>query len=199
MQAEETALILVGYQNDYFAKDGIQHGVIAEEIQATQMLEHTMDVLEGIKDAPVTIIHTPILFSPDYCELPDPAGLMAQIRDLGAFRRGTRGGDTIAEIKGFGERILTVAGKTGFNAFGGTGLADLLDKRGIENVVLLGVVTSICIDSTGRAASEYGYKVTVLADCHAGRSKVERDFYNTEVFPLYGEVMDGRAFLAELH
>jgi len=198
MRAEETALILIGFQNDYFAKDGILHGVIAEEIQATQMLEHTVNVLGAVKDTPVTLIHTPILFSSDYSELPNPAGLMAQIRDLGAFRRGTRGGDTIPEITRFGSRILTVAGKTGFNAFGGTGLVDLLEERGIKNVVLLGVVTSICIDSTGRAASEYGYNVTVLADCHAGRSKAEHDFYSTEVFPLYGEVKDSATFLCEL-
>lgn len=199
MQAEQTALILIGYQNDYFAKDGTLHDVIAKEIQATQILEHTIAMLDAVKKKPVTIIHTPILFSPDYSELPNPVGLMAQIRDLGAFRRGTRGGDTIPEIARFGSRILTVAGKTGFNAFGGTGLADILDERGIRNVVLLGVVTSICVDSTGRAASEYGYNVTVLADCHAGRSKIEHEFYSTEVFPLYGQVKDCRTFLTELH
>jgi nicotinamidase-related amidase len=198
MQARETALILIGYQNDYFAKDGILHGVIAEEIQATRMLDHTVHLLSAVKDTSVTIIHTPILFSQDYSELPNPAGLMAQIRDLGAFRRGTHGGNTIPEITRFGSRILTVAGKTGFNAFGGTGLADLLDERDIKNVVLLGVVTSICVDSTGRAASEYGYNVTVLADCHAGRSKAEQDFYSAEVFPLYGAVKDSGTFLREL-
>jgi len=198
MQAEETALILIGYQNDYFANDGVLHRVIAEEIQATQILEHTVTMLDAVKEKPVTIIHTPILFSSDYSELPNPAGLMAQIRDLGAFRRGTRGGDTIPEIARFGSRILTIAGKTGFNAFGGTGLADLLDQRGIQNVVLLGVVTSICVDSTGRAASEYGYNVVVLTDCHAGRSEAEHEFYSTEVFPLYGEVKDCRTFLSEL-
>ena len=142
MQAEETALILIGYQNDYFAKEGILHGVIAEEIRATQILEHTVAMLDAVKEKPVTIVHTPITFSPDYSELPNPVGLMAQIRDLGAFRRGTRGGDTISEIARFGSRILTIGGKTGFNAFGGTGRADLLDQREIKNVVLLGVVTS---------------------------------------------------------
>jgi len=198
MKAEETAIILIGFQNDYFAKDGILHGVIAEEIQATQMLEHTLNVLRELRDKPITIIHTPILFSADYSELPNPAGLMAQIRDLGAFRRGTRGGATVPEFAQFGDRILTVVGKTGFNAFGGTRLAEFLEERDIKNVVILGVVTSVCVDSTGRAASEYGYNVTVLSDCHAGRSKAEHDFYSSEVFPLYAKVVDSQAFLREL-
>ena len=198
MKAEETAILLIGYQNDYFAEDGTLHGVIAEEIQATRMLEHTLNLLREVKDTPATIIHTPILFSADYRELPNPAGLMAKIRELGAFRRATWGGATIAEIAQFGDHILTVGGKTGFNAFGGTGLADLLEERGIKNVVILGVVTSICVDSTGRAASELGYNVTVLSDCHAGRSKAERDFYSNEVFPLYAKVVDSKDFLREL-
>ena len=198
MNAEETALILIGFQNDYFAKDGALHAVVGEEMEATQMLRHTLNVLNHLKNTPVTIIHTPILFSADYSELPNPAGLMAQIRELGAFRRGTRGGETIPEVRQFSDRIITVVGKTGFNAFGGTDLAEVLDQRGIKNVVILGVVTSICVDSTGRAASEYGYSVTFLSDCHAGRTKAERDFYSHDIFPLYASVRESREFLTEL-
>ena len=198
MKAEETALLLVGFQNDYFAPDGNLNAVIREEMEATQMLQHTLNVLDSLKDTPVTMIHTPILFSADYSELPNPAGLMAQIRELGAFRRGTRGAETIPEIAAFGERILAVIGKTGFNAFGGTGLVKLLEKRKIRNVVLLGVVTSVCIDSTGRAAAEYGYNVTILSDCHAGRSKAEHEFYSHDIFPLYAQVLGSEEFLKEL-
>ena len=198
MKAEETALILIGFQNDYFAEDGVLHEIIGEEIQATQMLLHTLDLLNRVKNTPTTLIHTPIMFSADYSELPNPCGLMAQIRELGAFRRDNRGGETITEIKRFGDRILSIVGKTGFNAFGGTSLYEILEERGIKNVVLLGVVTSICIDSTGRAASEYGYNVTILSDCHAGRTKAEHDFYTHDIFPLYASVMDSRQFLREI-
>ncbi len=198
MNAKETALILIGFQNDYFAPDGALHAAVGEEMEATQILPHTLDVLNRLKDTPVTLIHTPILFSADYSELPNPAGLMGQIRDLGAFRRGTRGGETIPEIRQFGNRIVTVDGKTGFNAFGGTSLAQVLEERQIKNVVILGVVTSICVDSTGRAASEYGYNVTFLSDCHAGRSRAEHEFYSKSIFPLYADVKESDEFLAEL-
>ena len=198
MKADQTALILIGYQNDYFAEDGSLHSIIREEVETTQMLQHTLKVLNALEDTSVTIIHTPILFSADYSELPNPVGLMAQIRELGAFRRGTRGAETIGEIAEFGERILTVVGKTGFNAFGGTDLVQLLEKRNINDVVLLGVVTSVCVDSTGRAAAEYGYNVTVLSDCHAGRSKAEREFYSNDIYPLYSRVVQSEEFLKRL-
>ncbi len=51
-------------------------------------------------------------------------------------------------------------------------------------------MTSICIDSTGRAAHERGYRVSVLKDCTAGRTDFEQDFYCDKVFPLYAQVID---------
>jgi nicotinamidase-related amidase len=60
------------------------------------------------------------------------------------------------------------------------------------------VVTSICVDSTGRAAYDRGYKVSVLSDCTSGRTTFEQDFYCENVFPLYAEVIDHVQFLQRL-
>ena len=75
------------------------------------------------------------------------------------------------------------------NAFSNTELGATLEARGIEEVVLAGVVTSICIDSTGRAAAERGYRVSVLEDCTAGRTDFEQEFYCGSIFPLYARVV----------
>jgi nicotinamidase-related amidase len=53
------------------------------------------------------------------------------------------------------------------------------------------MVTSLCIDSTGRAAYERGYNVTVLSDCTSARTNAEQDFFCTSVFPLYGAARTG--------
>ena len=42
MDYASTALILVGYQNDYFAKDGILRGVVEDPAEVDQVLEKTM-------------------------------------------------------------------------------------------------------------------------------------------------------------
>jgi nicotinamidase-related amidase len=97
-----------------------------------------------------------------------------------------------------GARILQVPGKRGLNAFSSTRLDEVLKDRGITEVILAGVVTSICIDSTGRAAHERGYGVTVLSDCTAGRTRFEQDFYCREVFPLYARVRTSDEVAAEL-
>lgn len=184
----KTAILLIGFQNDYFAEDGILHSVIEANAIENQVLDHTLKLLEGFRETDALFINLPILFSPDYDELQNPAGLLALIKELGAFRRNTPGGAVSPEILGFGDRVLHLEGKTGFNAFLGTKLEEKLREHGIERVVLTGVVTSVCIDSTGRAASEKGFTVTVASNCAAGRSQTEHDFYCENIFPLYAEV-----------
>jgi len=193
---DKTAVIFVGYQNDYFADDGILRAVIEESDRTNRILENSIAVAEGLRDTPATMIQTPIVFTENYSELVNPVGILKTISEVKAFQAGTPGGDIIAEFKEFGERIITVEGKRGLNAFASTELNDTLKDRGIEEVVLSGAVTSICIDSTGRAAHERGYRVSVLSDCTASRTPYEQDFYCENIFPLYAEVLTSGEFLS---
>lgn len=193
---DKTAVIFVGYQNDYFADDGILRAVIEESDRTNRILENSIAVAEGLRDTPATMIQTPIVFTENYSELVNPVGILKTISEVKAFQAGTPGGDIIAEFKEFGDRIITVEGKRGLNAFASTELNDTLKDRGIEEVVLSGAVTSICIDSTGRAAHERGYRVSVLSDCTASRTPYEQDFYCANIFPLYAEVLTSGEFLS---
>ena len=89
-------------------------------------------------------------------------------------------------------------GKRGLNAFSNTALEHELRARGVTDVVIAGVVTSICVDSTARSAHDKGFTVHVLSDCTAGRTRFEQDFYCREVFPLYATVMTSVELLEEL-
>ncbi|MBM4200872.1 MAG: cysteine hydrolase [Gammaproteobacteria bacterium] len=198
MDANTTALLLVGYQNDYFSPDGVLHRVIEDPAQVTRTLENTLFVIDALAATPALMITTPILFTPNYEELLDPVGILKTIRDVGAFKVGAPGGATVPEFAHYGDRLLEVPGKRGLNAFSNTQLDDILAARSITDVVLCGVVASICIDSTGRAAFERGYRVTMLSDCISGRTGVEQDFYVAQIYPLYARVMTSRDCVAEL-
>lgn len=198
MDPKKTAVILIGYQNDYFAEDGILHAVIEEASRTTGVLGNTLDLLERLKPTEALMITTPIIFTPDYSELIDPVGILKVVKDVGAFKAGTKGSETIPELLAFGDRILEVPGKRGLNAFSNTDLGEILKKHGITDVVLAGAVTSICIDSTGRAAFERGYKVIMLDNCTSGRTMVEQEFYCEKIFPLYAEVLDHKELLQRL-
>lgn len=198
MNYQKTALILIGYQNDYFAPDGILHEVIREGIEIHGVLRNTLSLIDALKETPITMVSTPILFTPDYLELIQPIGILETIKQVGAFQRGTKGGATIPEILNYGERITEIPGKRGLNAFSNTDLHAFLSQRKIETIILAGVVTSICIDSTGRDAFEKGYEVVVVSDCTSGRSTNEQDFYCQSIFPVYSKVMNTQELLMQM-
>jgi len=56
------------------------------------------------------------------------------------------------------------------NAFRETNLLDLLRGWGVERVVICGMMTHLCVDTTARAAADLGFKVIVAADACATRA-----------------------------
>jgi len=198
MDPAKTALILVGYQNDYFAKDGILRGVVEDPTGVDQVLDHTLAFIRAIAPTEATIISTPIILASDYRAMASPVGILNTMKEVGAFKEGSTGAENIPELDEFGERILYVSGKVGFNAFSNTTLGEVLSERGIVNVLVCGMVTSLCIDSTGRAAYERGYDVTILSDCSSARTDTEHQFFCDNVFPLYGRAATSADVLDEM-
>ena len=189
MTSNSTAVVLIGYQNDYFASDGILRGVIEEVDRVNHVLENTILLLKGLEQSDTLLIATPIIFTPDYSELSDPQGILKAVKDSKAFCEGTPGADTIDDLKAFGDRVLEIPGKRGLNAFSNTELSNVLKERGVTNVVFAGAVTSVCIDSSARAAFDQGFKVSILSDCTTGRTMFEQEFYCNEIFPIYANVL----------
>ena len=198
MTSNSTAVVLIGYQNDYFAADGILRGVIEEVDRVKHVLENTISLLKGLAQSDTLLIATPIIFTPDYSELSDPQGILKAVKDSKAFCEGTPGADTIDDIKTFGERILEIPGKRGLNAFSNTELSNVLKERGVTNVVFAGAVTSVCIDSSARAAFDQGFKVSILSDCTTGRTMFEQEFYCNEIFPIYASVLSKDELIAAI-
>src|SRR5262249_14509339 len=77
--------------------------------------------------------------------------------------RGEPGHDIIAELCPVaGEAVIDKPGK---GAFYRTALGELLAARGIENLLVCGVTTEVCVHTTVREAIDRGYHCIVLADC----------------------------------
>lgn len=198
MNPATTALILVGYQNDYFAGNGILRGVVEEPNRVDTVLANSLAFIAAVAPTPMTIISTPIVLEPDYRALANAVGILDKIKESGAFKAGTPGADTIPELLAYGDRITYVTGKVGFNAFSNTSLDAGLKQRGITDVLVAGMITSLCIDSTGRAAYERGYAVTILSDCTSARTPAEQEFFCSTIFPLYGKAARSTDVLASL-
>lgn len=184
----KTALLLIGFQNDYFSPDGILYQVVEESSRVTGVVNNTLALLDKYIDKFALVLSTPIHFTQDYSELKNPIGILKVIAEVGAFKANSYGAQGIKEFDKYGDRIVQIPGKRGLNAFTHTELANVLNKNGITDIVLAGTVTSICIDSTARSAVELGFNVTVLNDCTSSRTPFEQTFYCEDVFPLYAKV-----------
>jgi nicotinamidase-related amidase len=76
-----------------------------------------------------------------------------------------------------GEPQLT---KTSHNAFTTTSLQQLLTERGIRELVVCGIRTEQCCETTARVASDLGYQVTFVTEATATNPIAHRDAPRTQ-------------------
>lgn len=82
---------------------------------------------------------------------------------------------------------LVVVKRT-IGAFYGTGLDERLRALDVDTLVIAGLVTTMGVESTARAASDHGYRLEFVADAMSGLAADEHDFAVERVFPRFGEV-----------
>lgn len=94
-------------------------------------------------------------------------GMVRYMKATGAFVRGQEGTRFVEELTpGPGEQVLW---KTTIDPFRSTALATSLLRRGIDTVVLSGVVTHFVVLATALSASDQGFRTVVLSDaCMSG-------------------------------
>jgi nicotinamidase-related amidase len=88
--------------------------------------------------------------------------------ELGFLVKDTKGADFHPEILPFTQTNEYVVDKTTPNSFYDTTLQKILEKEQIEQVVIVGMMTNVCVDSTTRQANELGFNPIVISDACCG-------------------------------
>ena len=106
-------------------------------------------------------------------ELPDGSDLMPIFRERNAANRAAVGDAAIPPRADPWARIVRslepqpgelVVNKTTYGTFSSTGLDHRLRSLGVSSLVLGGVVTNVCVETTARDAADRGYQVVLLDD-----------------------------------
>jgi nicotinamidase-related amidase len=77
--------------------------------------------------------------------------------------------------------------KLQFGAFYGTALEQILRRRGVTQVFLTGIATSIGVESTARSAYDHGYNVALVVDAMTDRDADAHRHSVEKIFPRLGE------------
>jgi ureidoacrylate peracid hydrolase len=120
--------------------------------------------------AALPVVFTRHLYRPGR---PDEGRALKQNSPALAGVDGLRAGTWDAEVAdelGCGPGDLTVD-KVRFDAFQWTSLEPLLRGLGVAELVVCGVVTNLCVETTVRSAFMRDFPVTLLADCCAAKTR----------------------------
>jgi nicotinamidase-related amidase len=167
------SLVIIDMQRDFLEPGGFGAALGNDVSLLRRTISPIRSLLERARAAGLTIIHTREGHRPDLADLP-PAkkvrgNLVAGIGDPGPMGRilvrGEPGHDIIPELyPAAGEPVIDKPGK---GAFYQTDLELMLKNRGIETLLVCGVTTEVCVNTTVREANDRGFRCIVLSDCCA--------------------------------
>ena len=159
---KKTAVLVLDFQNDFVAKEGIASGYCGDMDRMAGLISHIPRVLVFSRQQGHEVIF--VRFSGDRrYQLPN----MQRDAVLGKRPKcldGSWGAEFHPSVKpASGERVFNK--QAHFDAFLCDGFERYLVERGYEHLVLLGVYCDVCLDSTARTAFQKGYYITVVSDC----------------------------------
>jgi nicotinamidase-related amidase len=145
----KSALILIDIQNDYFP------GGAMELAGMNQAAGRAQALLAAFRKARWPIFHV------QHLALGPGAAF---------FRPDTAGAEIHESVRPLpGEAVVR---KHYPNAFRDTGLLEVLQAAGVDEVIIAGAMSHMCIDASTRAAFDFGFKCTVIHDACATRDLV---------------------------
>lgn len=174
------ALVLIDIQNIYFTDGGYKLN------NPEKAAENARKLLNNFRQKKLPVLHVKHLFdSTGYQETAD------YLRDFHQFVTPTT--------------EETVIEKQYPNSFLGTKLQEVLKSQGIQELVIVGMMSHMCIDTTVRAAQDYGYQVTLIDDACTTKSLMYQNevlaadlvhkVFMTSLQPIFAKVITTDAFI----
>jgi nicotinamidase-related amidase len=166
----QTALIVIDLQRDFLEPGGFG-ALLGNPVERLQpVIPVIQRLLQRCRQLGLTILHTQEGHQPDLSDCPSSkrarGKLTTRIGDQGPMGRvlvlGEAGNAIIEPLQPLpGELVIAKPGK---GAFYQTPLHETLQQRGITHLIVAGVTTEVCVQSTLREANDRGYDCLLIED-----------------------------------
>ena len=169
----KTALVIIDMQRDFLEPGGFGAALGNDVSRLQRAVAPCREVLAAARRLGMLVIHTREGHRPDLSDAPplkvergDPATRIGAHGPMGRILvRGEPGHDIIPELYPLsGEPVIDKPGK---GAFYQTDLEIMLHSRAIGTLLVCGVTTEVCVNTTVREANDRGFRCIVLSDCCA--------------------------------
>jgi ureidoacrylate peracid hydrolase len=187
------ALIVVDMQNDFCASDGFVAKGGRDVSQVQEMAKRLPDLIESARRAGVLVVFVRCAYSTDDNRYLSDVWLEQAARRQGGgytlapvCREGSPGCDYYGGVRPAADDIVVI--KHRYSAFHGTDLEMILRSHGVRTVVLTGVSTHVCVETTAREAFVRDYYTVVVADGSAAYSQQEHETALNLIDRFFGEI-----------
>ena len=188
-----TAIVVVDMQNDFCADGGHLHNKLGCDMSGNAPLaERIMELVDGARKADAFVVWIKANYEPRFLSGQALTKLAENQTDSICCEGGTWGWDFYQVAPNPGEPVIE---KHTYSGFFGTELDRMLRFRGIKTLVMTGVATNVCVESTWRDGYFNGYYIVVPEDCVASAAQDLHEAALRGVRMHFGEVTTGADLL----
>ena len=159
-----SCLLVVDVQNDFVSPRGsaAQRGDDVSTAQA--MVPRLVRLIEEARRVFLPVVYIQTTHS-EWTDTPSWIYRKSQENTLSTCREGSWGAEFFDGISPLPQERVVI--KHRYSAFINTDLHTVLNAKGIQSVLVTGVATNVCVETTARDAYMYDYYVTLVEDCAA--------------------------------
>ncbi|MEV8609457.1 isochorismatase family cysteine hydrolase [Amycolatopsis sp. NPDC051373] len=181
----KAAVVVVDVQNDYCHPDGACARRGEDVSAAKEMVSRLQALLAGARahDVPVVFVQTAHEKATDSAALTARSGGRSGV----VCRAGTWGAESFEVAPLPGEPVVL---KHRYSGFVNTRLDSVLRTLRAETLVMAGVSTNVCVESTARHGYMLDYHIAFMGDCCAAFTQAEHDAALVNIDKYFGAVMD---------
>lgn len=192
---EGTALLIIDMQNGFLNDQGSSAALGLPHTELKAALPGCVQLAAAARAAGVPVIYTRYAYQPDYSD----GGLirtekLPALKEANALVAGSWDADIVPELTPQPGDI--VIDKSRPSAFYGTRLEPVLTSMRIRSLVISGVTTNICVESTARDAGQRDYWTYVARDATAEFEQARHDHALNTIGYLFGWVTTVEEVLA---